>query len=273
MDSMYIMDSTIQVAKPDSFMDSARNVVTSARKSVASAGNSVASAGKSVASAGNSVASAGKSVFDDISPNPDLIQNVESSSSTLLHKVEGMTWQKIGMYGGIAIILAVLGLNIFNYLGKVTQTLSDIFGPIISLFGGGATGALKNTISTSSVGTTGLIKGGAGVIDSGLGALENKLNESATKNNIDNKNVNTKKAEKKAEKKKEEENEPPPQTKGPIPDDSGSSTQSKPSKPSFCYIGEDRGTRSCIQVDKYSNCMSGEIFPSMELCINPELRS
>jgi hypothetical protein len=86
------------------------------------------------------------------------------------------------------------------------------------------------------------------------------------------KKVNTKQAEEKKAK-EEEENAPPPTTKGPIPDEAGSNTQSKPSKPSFCYIGEDRGTRSCIQVDKDSNCMSGEIFPSMELCINPALRS
>ena len=244
MDSMYIMDPTIQVGKPKSFMDSARNAFSSAENTASSAENSV---------------------LTDFSTGPSLMQRVEGAPSNLLHKAEGMSWYKIGMYGMLLLILSVLGFNIFNYLGKVTQTLSDIFGPIISLFGGGATSVLKKTVSASAVGTGGIIKGGADAIDSGLGALENKLNESSAKNNIDNKKVNTKKTE--------EENAPPPTTKGPIPDEAGSNTQSKPSKPSFCYIGEDRGTRSCIQVDKDSNCMSGEIFPSMELCINPALRS
>jgi hypothetical protein len=258
MDSMYIMDPTIQVGKPKSFMDSARNAFSSAEKAASSAE-------KAASSAENSILS-------EFSTAPSIMQRVEEAPSNLLHTAEGMPWYKIGMYGVLLLILSVLGFNIFNYLGKVTQTLSDIFGPIIALFGGGATGVLKKTVSASAAGTGGIIKGGADVIDSGLGALENKLNESSVKNNIDNKKVNTKKAEEKKAK-EEEENAPPPTTKGPIPDEAGSNTQSKPSKPSFCYIGEDRGTRSCIQVDKDSNCMSGEIFPSMELCINPALRS
>ena len=252
---MYIMDPTIQVGKPKSFMDSARNAFSSAEKAASSATATASSAENSV--------------LTDFSTGPSLMQRVEGAPSNLVHTVEGMSWYKIGMYGVLLLILSVLGFNIFNYLGKVTQTLSDIFGPIIALFGGGATGVLKKTVATSASGTGGLIKGGADVIDSGLGALEKKLNESSAKNNIDNKKVNTKKAEEN----KEGENAPPTTTKGPIPDEAGSNTQSKPSKPSFCYIGEDRGTRSCIQVDKDSNCMSGEIFPSMELCINPSLRS
>ena len=40
----------------------------------------------------------------------------------------------------------------------------------------------------------------------------------------------------------------------------------------FCYIGEDRGFRSCISVGEGDTCMSGDIFPSHALCINPKLR-
>ena len=43
-------------------------------------------------------------------------------------------------------------------------------------------------------------------------------------------------------------------------------------KPGFCYIGEDRGFRSCIEVSKDMNCMSGDIFPTMDVCVNPRLR-
>ncbi len=40
----------------------------------------------------------------------------------------------------------------------------------------------------------------------------------------------------------------------------------------FCYIGEDRGFRSCISVGEGDICMSGDIFPSHAVCINPKLR-
>ena len=43
-------------------------------------------------------------------------------------------------------------------------------------------------------------------------------------------------------------------------------------KSGFCYIGEDRGFRSCIKVGESTKCMSGEIFPTREVCVNPRLR-
>ena len=60
----------------------------------------------------------------------------------------------------------------------------------------------------------------------------------------------------------------------PEPDDSGSLTQQSrsPPKSGYCYIGEDRGFRSCIKVGEGDKCMSGDIFPSKEICINPNLR-
>tara|TARA_B110001450_G_scaffold256443_2_gene286964 strand:+ start:359 stop:1063 length:705 start_codon:yes stop_codon:yes gene_type:complete len=57
-------------------------------------------------------------------------------------------------------------------------------------------------------------------------------------------------------------------------DDASISTQKNKvlSKPGFCYIGEERGFRSCIKVGMGDKCMSGDIFPTRELCINPNLR-
>jgi short subunit fatty acids transporter len=40
----------------------------------------------------------------------------------------------------------------------------------------------------------------------------------------------------------------------------------------FCYIGTDRGIRSCIRVNPGDKCMSGQIFPRSDICVNPSLR-
>lgn len=40
----------------------------------------------------------------------------------------------------------------------------------------------------------------------------------------------------------------------------------------FCYIGTDRGVRSCIRVNPGDKCMSGQIFPRRDICVNPSLR-
>ena len=59
-----------------------------------------------------------------------------------------------------------------------------------------------------------------------------------------------------------------------IPDNSDSILQTSKAKKKagYCYIGEDRGFRSCVEVNKNNLCMSGEIFPTQQICINPSLR-
>lgn len=52
----------------------------------------------------------------------------------------------------------------------------------------------------------------------------------------------------------------------PLPNDSISN------KVGYCYVGTDRGYRSCIEVNDTDNCISGDVFPTMDICINPNLR-
>jgi hypothetical protein len=57
-------------------------------------------------------------------------------------------------------------------------------------------------------------------------------------------------------------------------DDSYSSIQETKStgKSGWCYIGKDREFRTCAKVNENDTCMSGSIFPTQQICINPELR-
>jgi len=57
-------------------------------------------------------------------------------------------------------------------------------------------------------------------------------------------------------------------------DDAVSSIQSSKiaNKGGWCFIGEDRNFRSCALVNNNDMCMSGDIFPSHDVCINPNLR-
>ena len=41
---------------------------------------------------------------------------------------------------------------------------------------------------------------------------------------------------------------------------------------SFCYIGYESGQRECTNVFEGDVCMSGEIFPKLDICMNPRLR-
>jgi hypothetical protein len=62
---------------------------------------------------------------------------------------------------------------------------------------------------------------------------------------------------------------------GPSPraDDSTSVTQKhQAGKAGYCYIGEDRGFRSCAKVEAGDKCMSGQVFSRQDICVDPTLR-
>lgn len=46
-----------------------------------------------------------------------------------------------------------------------------------------------------------------------------------------------------------------------------------PQKSGYCYIGSEKGFRSCIYSGRDDICMSGDIFPTIDVCINPKLRA
>jgi hypothetical protein len=160
------------------------------------------------------------------------------------------------LYFLLVAILLLLGFNLFNYLGEGAESLKDLFSPILGFFGYSVGETAKKTISESQKGTKFAVDIIGDSVKDAIDVSEQILdpNFKSLKRDI---NINNKKP-----------------NKFPEPDDSGSLLQkSKPkSKSGFCYIGEDRGFRSCISVDKSELCMSGEIFPSKQICINPSLR-
>jgi cytoskeletal protein RodZ len=56
-----------------------------------------------------------------------------------------------------------------------------------------------------------------------------------------------------------------------VANDSYSSVQQ--GKAGWCYIGSEEGYRSCSQVGEADTCMSGSIFPTQDICVNPNLRA
>ena len=186
-----------------------------------------------------------------------------------------LDWGIILRYTLIVLILAFLGFNIFTYLGKVTEETAGFLKPILSIFGYGAATTVKQTTNVAATGAKGLVDVAAGTVTSGVGLLEKGLDakktQGQTRNKIDDTTPSTQStsnAVDQAVTRKTPRGEP-------VPDDAGSRTQlSRGSgKAGYCYIGEDRGFRSCIKVGEADMCMSGDIFPTQEICINPSLRA
>lgn len=57
----------------------------------------------------------------------------------------------------------------------------------------------------------------------------------------------------------------------PEPDQSSNPIQNPISagKSAWCLVGEDNGKRGCVEIGEADKCMSGQIFPSQKLCLNP----
>jgi len=57
----------------------------------------------------------------------------------------------------------------------------------------------------------------------------------------------------------------------PVPD-SGDNAIQKPlsaTKTKWCLVGEYANKRGCIDIGESDKCLSGQVFPSEQMCLNP----
>ena len=180
----------------------------------------------------------------------------------------------------VILILAFLGFNIFVYLAKGTQDLADFFGPLTEKILGLFTVITGDVVDVTAEGTKTVVNATAGTIDKGLTAVQN-ITPNTPNSNFKAPPVQS----------QQQQPQPDPMANNSLnkvlntsqnkqssntdyqADESSSNIQSGSSKSGWCYIGEDRGFRSCSQVGDDDKCMSGDIFPTQEICVNPTLRS
>ena len=166
----------------------------------------------------------------------------------------------------IIFILGFLLLNIMLYLEKPkNQSIMQMYSPLFNFFG-----INNNLLKQKNMQSKDNLKDKKN--KNAISKLEETLNDKEITNKIDSKNKppqnKTNTLNNSGGKKYKPKKTPP------TPNDTNDLTQkNKPkSKSGFCYIGEDRGNRSCIEVGEGDVCMSGDIFPTQDICINPNLR-
>ena len=188
---------------------------------------------------------------------PNVMPNLEQGKSFL---------SKIGwkMWVLIIILLTFLGVNVFLYLAQGSEFIASLLNPLL----GTSLGVAGETVDVAA-------EGGKSAVDivssiAKIGLLETQsvakkaknVNElSSAKldfglpdvpdNNTLNRNINTKR--------KKERN---------VGSYEGTDTSGQ-----WCYVGEYNGIRNCRQLEKGDVCMSGNIFPNRDICINPTLRA
>ena len=180
----------------------------------------------------------------------------------------------------IIVILMLLGINIFYYLGDAVDFTADILNPIYSLFGYETSDVVKQTVKTSAKGATTAVDLTADTAKTAIKFTENVVDDTLPSNNttmaqskrgtnsntvnVSETKLNSRPSVSRDYVKASNEDDETLVIDSVTPNNSGSL--------GYCYIGEDRGHRSCAEVDDNSLCMSGEVFPSRNICVNPNLR-
>jgi hypothetical protein len=174
----------------------------------------------------------------------------------------------------IVVILALLGINIFYYLGDAADFTATIVDPIYKLFGYETSSTVKQTVKTSAKGANVAVDSTATATKQTIDYVEDIFDDTLPSNNttMAQSKQNTTVAQDKLN------NRPVVNSNvtASNEDDNtliiNSVTPKSSGSVGYCYIGEDRGHRSCADISDESLCMSGEIFPSRDLCVNPNLR-
>lgn len=231
--------------------------------------------------------------FSSLDDNVNIYSTSNTSGSSFVDFFTNITWQTWLI---VILILAFLGINIFSYLASGTKETVNIFGnvftPILKLFGYQTLETTRQTVQTSATGTKAGVDVVANTTTSAINTIENTTNTPAN-TNVKGKNAssslsinnaqpiqNKKQMDKQINELEEsqqnnlqkalDDSSRPSEVR---PDDSLSSIQKQTSKAGWCFIGEDRGFRTCSEIGVNDQCMSGDVFPSQEICMNPNLRA
>ena len=264
--------------------DATRNIAANTASTASSIG-STATAPSATSSFGSSISSTPSASTNNGSFS-SLLSSTNSSGQT-----ESSFWNSSLLLGVVGLVLFIFFVgNIYMY----ATTGEALFWEELLSGVSTVTGAIKtffdNLMNSSQVGGKGVVevsgetvKSAASIPADIVKGSQDKKSSDTTKDteevDSDSENESSKeKAQNNLEKKIDKsavtstsQQEQRPQDidySGPEPNE----TQSKSTGASsigFCYIGEYNGTRSCASVKESSNCMSGDIFDTKELCVNP----
>lgn len=158
------------------------------------------------------------------------------------------------LFLGVVVVFSLLGINILQIFVNVINSFIDILKPVIiqilSILGFTTGTVLKTTAGVATEATKLGVDIAGGTVQSVGSILQGISQDGISTTNMNRSGIqfNTPTLD--------------------IPE----STIQKPitsSKAGWCLSGEYQDRRSCIAVDDIGKCMSGQVFPTQQLCLNP----
>ena len=207
----------------------------------------------------------------------------------------------------IIILLALYGFNIFKYLAQGTdiitalispftyvialltgttvktiiqnisqggQTLitelSNFFGALINFFSQFFSGSLKVAEKTS---VSAIDELQSNIVKDKTNSAESKKSKQAVEEAVEAEETTLLKNERKLAERNREVSSEVKDTINKKEKTDPAPLQTSTQEHGYCYIGKNNNVRNCAKVSSKNKCMSGDIFPTMDLCINPNLRN
>jgi hypothetical protein len=196
----------------------------------------------------------------DTSINPTQIVNTESSLFSI---------KDIFIVLLVALLIfSFLGVNLLSVSGEAFEYIKDTFFPMVEKLAamfGYSTGIMIDKGAETS---TDAIKYSADIANGALGSLSDLL-IAASKPKLESDEQTALDTTLTLNK---------PLCSGtsatePKPDSSVSSTQASISsgKQKWCLVEESGAKRGCVRIEDADKCMSGQVFPHQEMCLNPNI--
>lgn len=170
------------------------------------------------------------------------------------------------------LLITVLGINVLTILGNVLQNLANFFGPVLSRFLNALGYSAGTALDKVSDVTAEVAKGGIDLADGALNDIGGLLKGTGPDPSL----TPPPPANTPTQPPANIPTQPPANTPTqppaePSPDSSENNIQ-KPitsDKWSWCLVGEYQNKRGCIEITDTDKCMSGQVFPSQKMCLNP----
>lgn len=177
---------------------------------------------------------------------PSLLSNRNNSPSISTN----YTWWII-----FILFLSFIGVNVFFYLSMGTEYVKSLLSPLF----GSTIATVGETVNVATTGAQKVLDISEDILDN-TREIANSAKDFGNKNNNINvklqSDFNTLNRAINTNRQKEQN------------DGEYEASASK----NWCYVGEYDGIRTCRQLKNDGMCMSGNIFPTKDVCINPNLR-
>jgi len=153
------------------------------------------------------------------------------------------------------LFFSLLGINLLTLAGNLFQSMFDVVKPVTSTVMSKASYSTGKVIDTTSDVVTDV---GKNTLDLANGSFHSIgdlfIKAGDPKANLDDTINEASKNQKHVEH-----------------DNDASPIQNPNSKTQWCLVGEYQHKRGCVEVGDQDKCLSGQIFPSQQMCLNPTL--